>query len=230
MKFSCSIADDLLPLYLEDACSEDSKAALEEHLQGCPACREKLARMRNSDIIPQMKQQERPPLITGFTKKIRRRRICTGIFIALLTVLGACILALYFLTIDDMRRIADPAVYDVEEGVYNLTAADLETTAAEVGEYILYTNSKRIQVTIQKDTGFDGEIILWNATNREEPKDILYGHADAGNNTCVFTNLSASQRYMVTCGGDEQIAVTISDGRVVSFRSSLMNVLEGIFR
>ena len=33
MKLNCNIVDDLLPLYLEDICSEDSKAALEKHLQ-----------------------------------------------------------------------------------------------------------------------------------------------------------------------------------------------------
>ena len=227
MRFNCNVADDLLPLYLEDACSQDSKAALEEHLRECPACREKLARMRNSDVIPQMEKQK--GLIADYTKKIKRRRVCAGIFVAFIIVLGACILTLYFLTVDDMRTTANPTVYDVEEGVYNLTAADLETTAAEAGNYILYTNNKRIQVTVRKDDGFVGEIILWDATNREEPKDILYGHVDAGNNTCVFRNLTASRRYMVTCIGDGQTAVTISDGRVVSFRNSLMNVLGGIF-
>ena len=30
MKISCEIAEDLLPLYLEDTCSKDSRAALEE--------------------------------------------------------------------------------------------------------------------------------------------------------------------------------------------------------
>lgn len=229
MKFNCSIADDLLPLYLEGVCSEDSKAALEEHLQECPACREKLARMRSSDITPLVKKQEHAFPVAGYTRKVRRRRICAGVFVALITALGACILALYFLTINDMRRAANPTVYDVEEGVYNLTAADLETTVGDVGDYILYTNNKRIQVSIQKGADFDGEIILWNATDKDDPHEILYGHVIPGTNVCTFDNLSASQRYMVTCSGDEKTAVVISDGRVVSFWNSLMYVLWEIF-
>ena len=45
MNISCKIAEDLLPLYLDNSCSEDSQAALEEHLKDCPSCRMKLNRM-----------------------------------------------------------------------------------------------------------------------------------------------------------------------------------------
>ena len=224
MKFRCSIIDDLLPLYLEDMCSEDTKAAIEEHLQECPACQEKLARMKNSDIIPQVKKQESRFPIADYAKKVKRYRIRVGLLVAFISMMAACILALCLLTISDMRRQANPSIINVEAEVYNLTAAELETTTAEVGKYVLYTNTQRIQVSIQKNVDFDGEIILWNATNKDDPVEIGYGHVDLGDNTCVFANLSAAQRYMVTCDGGEQIAITISDGRIVSFWNSLMNV------
>ena len=223
MKFNCSIVEDLLPLYLEDMCSEDSKAALEEHLQECPACREKLARMKNSDIIPQVKKHESKFPITDYAKKVKRHRIRVGLFVAFISMMAACILALCFLTISDMHRQANPTIFHVEAGVHDLTAAELETTASEVGEYILFTNTQRIKVSIPKGTNLDGEILLWNAADKDTP--ILHGHVDSNNNTCTFTGLSATQRYMVTWGGDEQIAITISDGRIVSFWNSLMNVL-----
>lgn len=229
MKFSCSIVDDLLPLYLEDICSEDSKAAVEEHLQDCSACQKKLARMKNSEIIPQVRKQESKFPIADYTGKIKRHRIRVGILVALISILAACILSLCFLTISDMRRQVKPIVFDVEDGVYNLTFADLETSAAEVGEYILYTNSERIKVSIQDDVNFDGEIILWNATDKDNPAEIGYGHVVSGNNTCIFNNLSSSQRYRVTCDEDEAISITVSEGRDVSFGSSLRNVLGEVF-
>ena len=99
----------------------------------------------------------------------------------------------------------------LEEDVHNITAAELETTTAEVREYILYTNSTQIKVDIQKDAGFEGEITLWNVTERDEPFEIMYGHVDPSNNTCTFTSLSASQRYMVSCEGTEETTVTICD-------------------
>ena len=36
---SCNIIQDLLPLYLDNACSEESRELVEEHLTHCAACR-----------------------------------------------------------------------------------------------------------------------------------------------------------------------------------------------
>lgn len=38
----CKIIEDLLPLYAEGLCSEESRAAVEEHIAGCDTCSEKL--------------------------------------------------------------------------------------------------------------------------------------------------------------------------------------------
>ena len=229
MNLNCSIVDDLLPLYLEDICSEDSKVALKEHLQECSACQEKFARMKNGDIIPQVKNHGNKYSIADYARRVKRHRICVGILITLISMLVACILSLCFLTLSDMRKQTKPIVFDVEEGVYNLTSAVLETTAREVGEYILYTNSEQIKVSIQEDVNLDGELLLWNATDKNNPHVIGYGNVDSITNTCIFTNLSSSQRYKVTCDGDEEISITVSEGRDVSFQSSLKNVLGELF-
>ena len=50
MKIHCNIAKDLMPLYIDDALSEESKAAVEEHLTGCEGCREYYRRMHGSEI------------------------------------------------------------------------------------------------------------------------------------------------------------------------------------
>ena len=39
MKITCNIIEDLLPLYVDDMVSEDSRQLVEEHLKMCPACR-----------------------------------------------------------------------------------------------------------------------------------------------------------------------------------------------
>ena len=229
MKLNCNIVFDLLPLYLEDACSEDSKTALEEHLQDCPACREKLKKMKNDNIIPQVQKKENKNMIANYAKKVKRHRIRVGILIVLISTLAVCFFSLCILTIIDMRRQANPTVFDVEEGVFSLTAADLETTAAEVGEYVLFTNSTQIKVSIQKDINFHGQILLWNATDKTSPNVIGYGKIDLGDNSCTFTNLSASKRYMITCDGEEWMTITVSEGRDVSFWNSLKNVITELF-
>ena len=42
----CRVIEDLLPLYHDDVCSEESRALVEGHLSQCEACRNELQRMR----------------------------------------------------------------------------------------------------------------------------------------------------------------------------------------
>lgn len=44
----CEIIRDLLPLYVDGACSEESRKAVEEHIAGCEACRQELGKMKRS--------------------------------------------------------------------------------------------------------------------------------------------------------------------------------------
>jgi len=44
-ELNCAVTSDLLPLYLEKLVSPETKGLVERHLEGCPACREKFARM-----------------------------------------------------------------------------------------------------------------------------------------------------------------------------------------
>ena len=50
MKIHCNIAKDVMPLYIDDVLSEESKEAVEEHLTGCEDCRDYYRRMRGSDL------------------------------------------------------------------------------------------------------------------------------------------------------------------------------------
>lgn len=162
MKVTCGIVEDLLPLYMEDMCSEESKAALEEHIEACPVCSEKIARMKNSAVIPLMKNQDRRLPIANYVKKVKRRRIRVGISVALICALAVCVLVLLGLTIIDMHREANPHIFEVENGVYDLTSAALESTAEDIGQYTFYTNSTEIEVTVKSDDDFHGTVMLWD--------------------------------------------------------------------
>ena len=39
-RIPCNVNKDLLPLYVDDVCSEESKSMVEEHLAGCEKCQE----------------------------------------------------------------------------------------------------------------------------------------------------------------------------------------------
>lgn len=51
-KVSCEIVQDLLPLYYDNVCSDDSKRIVEEHLVECESCKEELYRIKADFILP----------------------------------------------------------------------------------------------------------------------------------------------------------------------------------
>ena len=81
----CEIIRDLLPLYHDGACSQASRAAVEEHLKTCPACR---AELRDMDApLPEAEPlvpDEASPVraISREWKKDRRRAWWKGALIA----------------------------------------------------------------------------------------------------------------------------------------------------
>lgn len=54
----CEIIRDLMPLYLDDCCSEGSKQMVEEHIRGCDACRKILGEMSRELIVGAEEQQK----------------------------------------------------------------------------------------------------------------------------------------------------------------------------
>lgn len=225
MKDSCDIIEDLLPLYLENCCSKDSTELVENHLKHCPACLQKCTALKAGGSSNQTGPPDPTLEITLCAKKVRRHRRRVGSLTVLITFLCACFLFVSCLAIADMDRLANPTVHAVEEGVYNLTASDLQTTAGQVGSYVLFTNYTQIQVSVPKETDYDGEILLWDVGSLSSPTVIQYGHFGPNSSSCVFSGLSSSQRYMVTCDGDAQMVLTVSEGRTVNFFYSFGRVL-----
>lgn len=60
MRISCEMVEDLLPLYLDDSCSKDSRIAVEEHLRACQDCSDKLSRMQSDIMDDRQEPAERP--------------------------------------------------------------------------------------------------------------------------------------------------------------------------
>ena len=45
MKISCDVIRDLLPLYVEDMLSNDSKNIVDEHIEQCESCGDELKKL-----------------------------------------------------------------------------------------------------------------------------------------------------------------------------------------
>ena len=94
MKITCNIIEDLLPLYVDDMVSEDSRQLVEEHLKTCPACRKmqeemmrenRLTATAKGNNLTQTNKTEAEPL-RKIRRKIRKKRIASVLLAVILVV------------------------------------------------------------------------------------------------------------------------------------------------
>lgn len=87
MNKDCEIIKDLIPLYVDGVCSEESKAKVEEHIEHCPDCLMTVERMKSHLVLP----MEDSSGVKGFkkfvNKKIRGRALAVILIFVLLWIL-----------------------------------------------------------------------------------------------------------------------------------------------
>ena len=89
MKITCEIIRDLLPLYYDEVCSEDSRKLVEAHLDSCAECRKELEYM--SGELTHNEEIEKERIIKSSSRALKRikiEHIIIGILIAALFVSG----------------------------------------------------------------------------------------------------------------------------------------------
>jgi predicted anti-sigma-YlaC factor YlaD len=109
MKISCDIIKDLLPLYLDGVCSNDSKVLVEEHLAECDSCKAELQSMKGELFLnhkeQNLKEAEAVKKLSIRWKKGMMKSLLKGVLITLLVV-AAIALVLYMFM--DIRAIPKP--------------------------------------------------------------------------------------------------------------------------
>ena len=76
-KLPCEVVRDLLPLYADQACSDESRRVVEEHLQECPDCKSMLQRLQDGRIEENLRT-ERTDVIEYSAKRFRKRSAAVG--------------------------------------------------------------------------------------------------------------------------------------------------------
>lgn len=223
MKQSCNVIKDLLVLYEDDACSEDSKMVVEEHLQECPDCNSYYKKMQCTDnlIIEEMKEELAPKdkVITKSLKKIRRRWIASIVAVfMLLPLLGVGIMAFHeahddgvaFSNLDDIYRCVQYLKYiedkEFEKAASMVDFSQNEYTLVEcvqdmtLEEYQAYMTAHFIEKMQEYDAlGIYIDNICYNAAYRAK---------DEGWRICV----SFDENYP---DGSEQKIVAHLDGETM---------------
>ena len=89
MKLSCKVIEDMLPMYYDGVCSDESATLVEEHLKECPQCSRVLADLHSGINIPENPVDDLKPLegIQMKWKKSKWAYIRRGICITLAALL-----------------------------------------------------------------------------------------------------------------------------------------------
>ena len=84
----CNVIKDLLPLYADEVCSEDSKEMVEEHLASCKDCTQELEDYRYNTGLPEVSADV---AIKKFKKKMSKKnliKIAVSVVICVAVLLG----------------------------------------------------------------------------------------------------------------------------------------------
>lgn len=121
MEKTCNIIKDLLPLYIDGVCSEESKRAVEEHIKTCESCRRELESYQGEISAVDRKEEEVIKKISSRWKRSKAKALLTGVLaMAVIIVLGIAGL-LYSLstrpvkasevTVEDLSLLSNSNVY-----------------------------------------------------------------------------------------------------------------------
>ncbi|MBR4296477.1 MAG: zf-HC2 domain-containing protein [Clostridia bacterium] len=131
MRINCKVIEDLLPLYSDNICSDESRKLLEEHLQECDKCR---SLIKNMDLIQithiKKDETEKAAIIKKGFKKIHKRWIASLIAVFMLIPVIFCGILAYnsyrdtgitFSNFDDIYRCYKYLHY-IKDGKYEEAA------------------------------------------------------------------------------------------------------------
>ena len=92
MKIGCEIIKDLLPLYHDEICSDESKVAVENHLCECKDCKNYYEKLKGSDVIEEAAFDEEAEAKKSESIKKVRKRIKRRVVKIILFAVGGYIL------------------------------------------------------------------------------------------------------------------------------------------
>lgn len=149
----CNMIDDLLPLYTDGVCSEESRRVVAEHIAECAQCRGKLERMGETISVA---SKEDAAAIKRIRRRIRiEKAVVACILAAAVLIFGGCLLM--WLVNTDCTM--DYEKYNLAENVWVEEDADgsvwLVRTGGAAEAYFIHPNVLDRNGNTMQDEGFD---------------------------------------------------------------------------
>lgn len=179
MKNDCEIVKDLLPNYVENLLSDETKKYIDEHLDHCGKCRYILKLMKDEKMERKTKDEQENQIEFDHLKKYKKRTICLkfiALIFALILIFG---LILFFIKYNKINKI------------FNNVSSKNEDLK-ELNNYIMYVTSHNINFETNKEVYYYDEYYykdkkykevskyqVMNSTNYDDSNAIKYGRIDS---------------------------------------------------
>ena len=111
MSKQCEIVQDLLPLYVDGACSQASAEMIEEHLENCSSC-DRIYQQMRSHTSENILKKEKDGVIVRHERK-ESQKIIKYIFFALAIIYIPAVFLLAWLAGGDLGFITTPYFFDL---------------------------------------------------------------------------------------------------------------------
>lgn len=151
MKNECNVIKDILPLYVENIVSDDTKTFVEEHLANCSKCKQQLKVMKTPSKIPTNVEDVVP--LKNLRRKLFKKRIAT-IILTIALVLAILITTFSFLT--------SPNFLSLSEDRLSFTKGENDTIIISFDDSVTGYN---VEDSISEDgETYEYHISAWNTT------------------------------------------------------------------
>lgn len=202
----CSIVRDLIPLYVENITSDDTRKFLDEHLSHCAECKNELE-LSQTDISIKgayTGKDSGVEVIKRIGFDIKRKRVFTGIISAVISAIVVILLVAYLTAPEYLP-------YNESLDVISIKDNNGYVTLSFTGEYKIYQNEQGVYNISIYNT-------IWNKFFNIEKKQNITLNSNGENVKSIYYVSNGGQEDKVIYGSNP-----INDGGLVTLPRLFLN-------
>lgn len=167
-KRECKIVQDLLPSYIENLTTKETKVYIEEHLEKCQSCKQVLKRMKQEFNLNITKKDNRE---VKYIKKFNKKINILKLIISLILVVFIILTARKVIIISSLSKNAENTINtsNYHTVTYSYYLEDYSKT-----EVFSLGNKKKIITTQRKDNGINKITIFARKNESSSENDKKY--------------------------------------------------------
>lgn len=198
MSKQCKIVEDLLPLYHDGVCSDESRQMVEEHISQCEHCRRLLKLIDGELVSPDAKDADIKPLeeISKTVKKGKKKALITGISLALAVMIVLFAGASIWWYAQEYTYYAAFAKGKTPDSIYeyNEDGSIKQAVVVDADKYTWYDGTYRYEVTVPGflDSGYVSMTRLDN--NEAEQSDLVICRGE-GNKYLFHVGFTGTEHF-----------------------------------